>query len=101
MDRACRPSIIIKRNAELLERRFIQRMESVNDDLRRNALFIGRDGDRYAMLIRAANKEHTLSRKPLKTSVKIGRQVATCQMANMQRPVRIRQRCRDKCTFEF
>ena len=76
-------------------------MIAVYDILWSYSFFLCADSDRYSMFVRTANEEHIFFFQAQIAHVNIGRYVNTCQMADMDRTVGIRQsRCHGR-SLEF
>jgi hypothetical protein len=73
----------------------------VHDRLRRAALLHGLDGDGCAMFIRPTDKDDVLTLGTRIAHEDIRRQVSSCEMANVQRAICIRQRGSDCTPFEL
>jgi hypothetical protein len=72
------------------------------DDLLRSFAFLGCfDGDRYAMLIRATDVSDVPTLRPEVAHVDIGRDITTCQMTDMERPIGIRECRGDGIAFKI
>ncbi len=91
----------VERYAELLERIFDYRVITVHYVLGGDTLLAGLYGDGYAMLVAAADEQHLLSLKTEIPRIDVGRDIDSGQVADMHRPVGVRQGRGDKCTLEF
>ena len=92
--------IDIERDTQPLKRAFDKVVVTVHDILGRNALLAGLDGDGYAMLIRAANRNYVGTLQSQVARIDIRRHIDTCQVADMDRTIGI-GKCRgNEVSFE-
>ncbi len=97
----CGARIYVERYAQACERLLDERMVAVHHILRRDALLAGAYGDGHSVLVAAADEQHLLSLKTEIPRIDVGRDIDSGQVADMHRPVGVRQGRGDKCTLEF
>ena len=95
------PRIDIERHSQPLERLFDQVMVTIHDLLRGHPLLAGLDGDRYAVLVRSADRNHVAALQPQVTRVNIRRYINSRQMADMHRAVCIGESRCNEVTLEL
>lgn len=96
-----RAAIDIEGDAEVLKALLNHAVIAVDDVLRRHALLFGANGDRHAVLIRAADEDDVLLLQAKIADINISRYVDTCQVAYMYAAVGIRKSRGDGSAFEF
>ena len=74
---------------------------AVYDVLRGATLLAGLDGDRNSVLVASADVKHILPPHPEVPDIDVRRHIDPCKMADVNRPVGIRQRTRHQCSLEF
>ena len=74
---------------EVQQRFEIDFMVFINDLLRGDALCFGGHGDGCAMFIRARNHQHAVAHGPFESVLDVGRQIATCNVTEMERAVSV------------
>ena len=73
----------------------------VHDILRGNALLAGLDRDRNAVLVRAADENDSRSPEPQIADINVAGDICAGQVADMDRPVRIRKGAGHEGSLEF
>ena len=90
-----RTRIHIKRHFKIAERVANQGMVFINDLLRRNAFFLGANGNGHAVLVGAANKFYVTPYRAQVAHINIGRQINARQVANVHWAIGIGQSSRN------
>ena len=93
--------IDVERHAQPFERLLDDIVVFVDDVLRRYALLPGLDGDRHAVLVRSAHRDHVLAPQAQVTGVDVGRDVNSRQVADVDRAVGVGKGRSDQITLEF
>ncbi len=94
-------AIDVERDTELLEGIFDDVVVTVHYVLGRHALLLGLYGDGDTVLVAASNHQDVASLETQEAGVDVGRHVDAGKVADVYRPVGVRQRRGDKCSLEF
>lgn len=89
-----RPSgsaVVVEGKFELIKKIFIDLMKEVDVLFGRSMCHVSAECDRNAMLIRAADIEDVIAHKPLEPGIAIPWQVGPCNVAKVERAIRIGQ----------